>query len=123
MKNEDVELARETLNKLISNVLDDDINYGKKLLASCNESLGNYSIKGLANDYMNKMENKYGIFNRLYNFINGYILNTNNIPIMKCQNLKKQIQIIEKVKEAKELNDDLDKVDTLLKKLKEQSNV
>ena len=88
MKNEEVELARETLNKLISNVLDDDINYGKKLLASCNESLGNCSIKGLANDYMNKMENKYGIFNRLYNFILIIILPINPVVNTKHKSFR-----------------------------------
>lgn len=91
MTENDFKLIKETLNKIVSKNLDDDIDYGKRLLSECDESLPNCPIKNNAISYMNIMEKKYGIFNVLYNFINGYTSNVSNNGIAKCKNMQRQI--------------------------------
>ena len=121
MNKEDYELAKEVLSKIISKNLEDDIDYGKKLLAICNNKLKPCPIKESAINYMSNMELKYGIFNRLYNIVNGHTGSNGTSIAPRCNFLETQIWIIEKVKEVKKYKDDVDKVNKLIELLKEAS--
>lgn len=121
MNKEDYELAKEVLSKIISKNLEDDMDYGKKLLAICNNKLKPCPVEVLANTYMDNMERKYGIFNKMYNIANGRIGNNSTVTAPKCNFLETQVWIIEKVKEVKDCKEDLDKVNKLLNLLKEVS--
>lgn len=121
MNNKDYELAKEVLDNIISKSIDDDINYGKELLSKCNKKLESCPIKDYANIYMNNMERKYGIFNKMYNIANGHIGNTSTSTVSKCYWLETQIWVIEKIKEVKKYKDDVDKVNKLIELLKEES--
>ena len=122
MDDKNIKLIIDKLNELILNDIKRDIENGNKLLSNCNKYLNKCPIKKDANDYMDIMEKKYGLFNALYNFVNGYNGNNNNTAISKCANLEKQIWIIEKVKQVKELSDDVDKYSKLIELLKEELN-
>ncbi len=121
MDNKDYELAKETLSKIISKNLDTDINYGKELLTMCNNKLKPCPMKEVAINYMSNMEMKYGIFNKLYNIVNGHTGSSGTSPAPSCNFLETQIWIIEKVKEVKNYKDDVDKANKLTELLKEES--
>lgn len=121
MNKEDYELVKEALSKVISKKLEDDINKGKELLFICKKSIHPCPIKDTAITYMNNMEKKYGVFNGVYNLVNGYN-GSNNITVSKCNWLKTQVWIIEKikkVKDTKDCKDNSEKVNKLLELLKE----
>ncbi len=120
--NKDYEKVKEALSNVVLKSINADINYGKELLSICKKQASPCLIKDIATTYMNNMENKYNIFNKLYNFVNGYKGSNSNVTISKCKWLETQIWIIEKVKEVKDLEDNLDKVNKLSKLLKKEYN-
>lgn len=119
MKYEDCkEVAKEMVNTMISNDIRKDIEYGESLLANCKEIslLANNKdcpIKDTVIKYMEKMSEKYGVFNLLYNYSkNGCTTNVSNAP--KCVNLEIQINIIKMVKQVKDEKDSTDKISKII---------
>lgn len=123
MNNKECEIAKETISKIISKELDDDINYGKELLDICKRKLNPCPIRDSAIIYMDNMRLKYGAFNVLYNSINGNKVSNGTSNVSSCYFLEKQIWVIEQVKKVKDLADgidDIDKIKKLVELLKEE---
>lgn len=116
MTNNDLNLFKEFLSKIVDNILDDDIAYGKKLYVkitnpiNCNQ----YILSNLQNDlnnYMISMDMKYSIANTIYiniKYSNVLLCNsasTNNM--YNLNNLKEQINVLLILKKIKNKYDKL----------------
>lgn len=95
MSKKDYEQLKETLSKIIPKGIDDDINYGKELLDICKRKLSPCPVRDFAIIYMDNMRLKYGIFNALYNSINGIKVSNDTSNVPSCHFLEKQIWVIE----------------------------
>ena len=106
------EIVKELLGKKISKQIDDDLKLGKHLQDICKEvdneqgkCSNEHKIRVI--DYINRVNKIYHPFVMLYATLNN-ISTSRGDSMIECNTIGHYVFIIEKVKEAKDLNDDFE---------------
>lgn len=112
------EIVKELLGKMISKQIDDDLKLGKHLQDVCKEidnepgkCSNEHKIRVI--DYINRVNKIYHPFVMLYAKLNNMPTSRGDNKI-ECNTLGYYVYIIEKVKEAKDLNDNFEHLCQLL---------
>ena len=105
-------LSKEYLKKMVSKQIDDDLKLGKHLQDICKEGdkepgkcSDAHKIKVI--NYITRVNKIYHPFVMLYATLNNVPTSNGNSTI-ECNTIGHYVFIIEKVKEAKDLNDDFE---------------
>jgi len=111
-------LSKELLKEMVSKQIDDDLKLGKHLQDICKE--GDKETGKCSDAHKIKVINYITKVNKIYHpFVMLYAV-LNNVPTSKgdskieCNTLGHYVYIIEKVKEAKDLNDNFEHLCQLL---------
>ncbi len=105
-------LSKELLKKMVSKQIDDDLKIGKYLQDICKE--GDKEPGKCSDAHKIKVINYISRVNKIYNYFVMLYAVLNNVPTSKgdskieCKTLGHYVFIIEKVKEAKDLNDNFE---------------
>ena len=105
-------IAKELLGKIVSKQIDDDLKLGKHLQDICKE--GDKEPGKCSDAHKIKVINYIARVNKTYHHFVMLYATLNNIPTsngnnrVECNTLGYYVFIIEKVKEAKDLNDNFE---------------
>lgn len=111
-------LSKELLKEMVSKQIDDDLKLGKYLQDICKEGdkepgkcSNEHKIRVI--DYINRVNKIYHPFVMLYAKLNNMPTSRGDNKI-ECSTLGYYVYVIEKVKEAKDLNDNFEHLCQLL---------
>lgn len=110
-------ILKEQLDEIIDKNLDNDLNYGKKLLQQCSNyyqyvTYGtiryNYcQYKDEVLRYINNIQNRYANLITLYNNVKG---SSNGNYNTECRDIKVYVDFLEKISNAKKNTDNFEKM-------------
>lgn len=110
-------ILKEQLDEIIDKNLDNDLNYGKKLLQRCSNyyqyaTYGtmryNYcQYKDEVLCYINNIQNRYANLIALYNNVKG---SSNGNHNTECRDIKAYVDFLEKISNAKKNTDNFEKM-------------
>lgn len=108
MSNEYYKNIEETLKNILKNKVDNDAKEGNDLLkkCDCNEAQ-NFCFNEHKNEvikYIARVDKEYACFLNLYVISLGKTLNGTQVPV-NCKTLKLYVDVINKVKEVKDLDE------------------
>lgn len=116
--NKDIEkILKEKLDEIIDKNLDDDLNYGKKLLQQCSNYY-QYATYGTMRynycqyrdevlRYINNIQNRYAYLIALYNNVKGSFNGNYNT---ECRDIIVYVDFLEKISNAKKNADNFEKM-------------
>lgn len=110
-------ILKEKLDEIIDKNLDDDLNYGKKLLQQCSNYY-QYATYGTMRynycqyrdevlRYINNIQNRYDNLIALYNNVKGGSTGNYNT---ECRDIKVYVDFLEKISNAKKNTDNFEKM-------------
>lgn len=110
-------MLKEKLDKIIDKNLDDDLNYGKKLLQRCSNYC-QYATYGTMRYnycqyrdevlcYINNIQNRYAYLIALYNNVKG---SSNDNHNTECHDIIVYVDFLEKISNAKKNTDNFEKM-------------
>lgn len=110
-------ILKEKLDEIIDKNLDDDLNYGKKLLQQCSNYY-QYATYGTMRynycqyrdevlRYINNIQNRYDNLIALYNNVKG---SSNGNYNTECRDIKVYVDFLEKISNAKKNADNFEKM-------------